>query len=241
MRRAFTLIELLVVVSIIALLIAILLPALSSAKRSARFTQCKVNISSFAQAQAAYHSDNGRLVYSNWGPISAGWLYAEPDPTHGWRRPKYTTDVADRLRLRETGHLWSYMNGEGEAYRCPEDDGPFDDREVPVRDMTSYLINGAFNGYTSSPTFDAYAIEQMRAGTALMWETDENGGGGVWNDGSNFPSERITRRHVDGAPIGYLDGGVERMSIARFEELVAETTPNQFWANPLTPDGRKKE
>ncbi len=238
MRKAFTLIELLVVISIIALLIAILLPALNSAKRGARFTQCKINIRSFTQAQMSYHSDNGRLVYSNWGPISAGWLYAEPDATHGWRRPKHTSGVADRLHLRETGYLWDYMNGEGEAYHCPEDIGPFGDREVSVRDMTSYLINGAFNGYDSSPTFESFSIERMRVDAALMWETDETRGGGVWNDGSNFPREGITRRHADGAPIGYLDGSVERISISRFEELIDEKTPNQFWANPNTRDGR---
>jgi prepilin-type N-terminal cleavage/methylation domain-containing protein len=44
MRRAFTLIELLVVISIIALLIGILLPVLSSARESARLSQCASNL-----------------------------------------------------------------------------------------------------------------------------------------------------------------------------------------------------
>lgn len=67
-RSGFTLIELLVVIAIIAVLISLLLPAVQSARESARRAQCINNMKQLGLAVANYESANGAYPASYGAP-----------------------------------------------------------------------------------------------------------------------------------------------------------------------------
>ncbi|MFN3167633.1 MAG: DUF1559 domain-containing protein [Phycisphaeraceae bacterium] len=227
--RAFTLIEMLVVISIIALLIAILLPVLGSMRQSAKFMQCINHIKQFSIAQHAYTRDyDGYVVHPNWGEGSDGWLYAGPS-TGG-------KNLQQMLEIRENGFLWQYMNREGSVYRCPADEGPFDPSEPgvpgPVRAISSYQFNGGLNDYGGLGQ-DTHSLDLFASDDIFMWETDATSSRvryGFWNDGGNRPDEGLESRHVDGAPIGTMDGSADKITAEEFYDIaLSQRRPNRLW------------
>ena len=96
MRRrqpGFTLVELLVVIAIICVLVALLLPAVQSARESARRLQCQNNMRQWGLGLQTFHDVNDRFPYGGYGawanpelinhPV-AGSAYNDPRTAMGW-------------------------------------------------------------------------------------------------------------------------------------------------------------
>lgn len=109
MKRRFTLIELLVVIAIIAILASMLLPALKSARDTAKRMQCTANVKTIAMGFQLYAGDNKQFIPAMYDRdasnniISGSW----------WPQKIYATITND------AGANLNLKNKKGSFYRCP--------------------------------------------------------------------------------------------------------------------------
>jgi prepilin-type N-terminal cleavage/methylation domain-containing protein/prepilin-type processing-associated H-X9-DG protein len=82
-RRGFTLVELLVVIAIIGILVGLLLPAVQSARESARSIQCRNNVKQMVTGALSHDSIQGHYVHGGWGFQCVGL----PDKGFGPKQP----------------------------------------------------------------------------------------------------------------------------------------------------------
>lgn len=143
-HHGFTLIELLVVIAIVALLVGILLPALSSARISARTVLCSSNQRQLAVAWTMYADDHrGRALPHR---LSSGLTR-----TYWFGQENASTRSIDHA----LGTLAPYLDaapGDQSVYECPE------------QPVGSYHEQGQFGSFTSTYGYNAYALAPSTTG-----------------------------------------------------------------------------
>jgi prepilin-type N-terminal cleavage/methylation domain-containing protein len=241
-KKAFTLVELLVVVGIIAILAALLLPALSNAKNQAAKTTDLNNFRQIMVALHVYTSDNKDvLTWPNWdyggampdGTARAGWLYT----------PNLAATSTNVFQA-QTGLLWNALHA-SKSYLCPMDrpdqtlySKHYDKVTQRAQQLSSYIMNGAVIGFRTGYKSNSLPVKilQMQPGDCVLFEADDSD---PWyfNDGSSWPSEGITARHLQGATLAAVEGSASYIRDDEWLNEVNYTNKNHLWCYPGSGDG----
>lgn len=207
-KKAFTLIELLVVISIIALLISILLPALSSARDTARSSVCLNNQKQIMLASLMYaDQDDDYLPHMEMGG-GTNWPFSRPNRGYySWGHK-----ILDFLGDADSG------NAANQMFQCPSaelDKIQANDAEPNNRDCTyatmtqwptplspSHVARALSGSYWSqkitnvpNPSLSAYYIDSNKQEVFH------------WSDPTVLRGP--STRHAEAANMAFLDGHVE--------------------------------
>ena len=147
-KRGFTLVELLVVIAIIGSLVALLLPAVQSARNSARRAQSINNLKQLALAMHGFHDAHGEL------PHNGNWTY-------GWWHFGFQTPTKPHPRMA-VGCSWVYK-----ILPFMEQQGLYDNFQFDIAVSTLLDPGRAGTGLSSVPLEDPTVWGFIRAAGAV--------------------------------------------------------------------------
>jgi len=249
-EHAFTFVELLVAIATLAVLAMVLIPALARSDDNGARMVCLHNLRQMGMASNMYAGDNqDHLPYPNWDGGSdatapRGWLYSMnpnnglPPAFPGGTIPSPYSSVAPYSRLAyalgawQSG-LWFQYVQNTKSYLCPVDTEskdylPSSSLGGRANKLSSYVMNGAVNGFPSGGSYPlpCKITDIWSPACYLLWEPDENADGQgspgalEYNDGANFPStsEGIGRLHsANSGNMLCVGGNVQFVTVLTFK------------------------
>lgn len=225
---AFTLIELLVVISIISVLVAILLPALSSARMTARTIQCRNQMRQILLGTEMYAND-----YKDYLPLGDAWYWPGPNAAYGGRLGGMGEYI---------GHLWDLNDAVRDSLAtCPQAQQDAYTRRWnfnPTMAINSYVggMNPSYNlSYVASRRSDVQRPSDVMLYIDSFPEAYSQGHAYYRPAVSQSAVAQLAYPHQDSVNAAYLDGHVGGMQ----KDLMLQLNDHRyiFWGWVYSRDG----